>query len=192
MWADTEEVQLARPWLPRGPRAYLHDAMRVLYAAFALIGLSVSVAAQSASHDVHIYATDITAISLDDASVDIALDEVAVGGTTVTGSAESGMTLSTNILLYKISAQLDNDYSDSVTLSAYLDFTGVTLPVGLTISPLRQTLSATEPKDLVIGLTPLSTNGIVIDYEATAPLSVGTDYDDTNTVTYTITSTVGL
>lgn len=164
--------------------------MRYTLALLAFAALATTARAQSASQDVRIYATDITGLTLTDDAVDIPLDALDLTGTNLTGTGQSGMSIQTNILLYKISAQLDEDYSEGVELAVSLDFSEVGLPGG--IDPLKQTLSADESKDLVVGLSPLATSDIIVDYEATAPLTVGTDYDDTSEVTFTITSVIGL
>lgn len=164
--------------------------MRLSLALAGVLALSSAAAAQSDSQDVRIYATSITGLVLDDDAVDLPLDDLSLDGTHLVGTATSGLSIESNLLLYKISAQLDSDYSGGVTLSAFLNFTGITLPGG--VNPLQQTLSASESKDLVVGLVPLVVSDVGVEYEASAPLDVGTDYDETNTVTYTITSILGL
>lgn len=157
-----------------------------LLATLALLTATSSAAQdRSASQFVRVYAVDVTSFDFTTASTDIALDDVDASGRLV-GSGQTGLDLATNLLGYKISGQLANDYADGVEVSAEIDFSGASLPVDLTPTTSRETLSATLAQDLAVGLTALASSDIVVSYEASAPLSVGTDYDETQEVIFTI------
>ena len=160
----------------------------LLVLAAAAVALAAPASAQQgvASQDVRVYASEITSFSFNDATMDVPLNQIDVLGR-LSGVGQTSLSLSTNVLIYKITGQLVSDYSADVQLNAQLDLTGLLLPA--TVGTPARTLTASAAQDLAVGLSPLSASNVVLRYTASAPLSVGTDFDETRTVLLTLVAT---
>lgn len=166
--------------------------MRILAVVASLVTLAAAPSAQNvaATQNVRIYATNVTRFAFNDAATQIVLNDVNPDGKLV-GTGQTSLRLVTNLLSYKITGRLGHDFAPGVALSAQLDMSSVILPQAISPVTPRQTMSASVDKNLATGLVALSAPNMVLRYDATAPLDVGSVYDETQEVVLTLTS-VGL
>lgn len=158
--------------------------MRILFLLALALAVAAPTGAQTASQDVVITAANISAISLDDAQVNIELNAPAVVGDSLSGTMSSSYAVTTNQALTKITGTLSADYTLGVVLYATLAAPSPGVSSG------QQRLRGGTAVDLVTGLTPLSESGLSIDYEARGPATVPSTYGASRTVTYTVTAVV--
>jgi len=145
----------------------------------------IAMSANTASHAVTITVNPINEIAIVGGDITLTISTATAGSppddTTNDTCSLSWTTNAPSSQKKKITAQLNSDYSEGITLTVV-----VTINSGNGSTAGKITLSST-PRDVVTGIWGENVTGNILTYTASATINIPADTSEMKTITYTLT-----
>ena len=159
--------------------------MKLFHSAIVIAAVTTfagSAAAQSATQNVTFEVAAINQISVSGGAQSLVVNSATAGSAPTSASATVSWAVTTNESNRKITAQLDEDMSANVTLTA-----NMAAPTS-GVSGGAKALSLTSAQDMVTSIDTQDASGLSLVYTLSATSAAGVVASDVRIVTYTILS----